>query len=196
METHHGHPKEIQPEDCEDDLFRAITEYEKNKGKESYMKDDEPNDGNDDEMKAWFLMKRKASTQKKAEWDRGVAKGRAFFQEIIRLWMEMEVKLHQLGTDGLTESDLEEMEEMDKEQEEVEEHIQEMELFEERFVEYILDEEDKIILKICEEQEKINKEMEMEIMCQEFVVNHQFLGLNGHDYDDYKTKKCEKEADE
>ena len=101
--------------------------------------------------------------------------------------MEMEVQLHQLGTDGLTESDLEEMEKMDKEQEEVEERIQEMELFKERFVEYVLDKEDKIILKICEEQEKINEEMEMEIMRQEFIVNCQFLGLNGHDYDDYET---------
>ena len=172
METHYGHPEEVQPEDHEDNLFRAITEYEKKKGKESYMKDDEPNDGNDNEMKAWFLLKRKASTQKKAEWDRGVAEGRAFFQEIIRPWMEMEVQLHELGTDGLTESDLEEM---DKEQEEVVERIQEMELFEQRFVKYVLDKEDKIILKICEEQEKINEEMQMEIMRQEFIANGQFL---------------------
>ena len=66
------------------------------------MKHDEPNDGDDgddDEMKTWLLMKKKASTQKKAEWDRGVAKGRAFFAQIIQPWMDMEVWLHDLGTD-------------------------------------------------------------------------------------------------
>ena len=47
---------------------------------------------------------------------------------------------------------------------------------------------------MCEEQEKINEEMEMEIMRQEFIANHQFLGLNGYDYDDYKRKKLNKEA--
>ena len=78
--------KDVQPEDPEDDLFCAITEYENKKGKESETKHDEPDDGDDgddDEMKAWLLMKKKASTQKKAEWDRGVAEGWAFFAEII-----------------------------------------------------------------------------------------------------------------
>ena len=128
MGTHDSHPKQVQPEHCEDDLFCAITDYKKKKSKESYMKNDQPDDGNgnDNEMKALFLMKRKASTQKQAEWDRGVTKGKAFFQEIIQPWMDMEVQLHDLGTDGLTESDLEKMEETDKEQEEVEECIQEM----------------------------------------------------------------------
>ena len=86
MDTHHSETKDVQPEDREDNLFRAITEYEKKKGKESETKHDEPDDGDDgddDEMKALLLMKKKASTQKKAEWDRGVAKGQAFFAEII-----------------------------------------------------------------------------------------------------------------
>ena len=72
------------------------------------MKHDEPGDGDngdDDEMKAWLLMKKKASTQKKAEKDRGVTKGRAFFAQIIRPWMDMEVRLHELGTDGPMESE-------------------------------------------------------------------------------------------
>ena len=195
METHHGDLKQVLPEDCDDDLFHAITEYEKKKGKESDTKHDEPNDGDDNDIKAWLLMKRKASTQKKAEWDRGVAKGRAFFQEIIQPWMEMEVQLHELGTDGPTESNLEETEETDKEQEEVEERIQEMEVLEERFAKYVFNKEDKKILKICEEQKKINEEMEIDIIRQEFVMNHQFLGLNEHYYDDYKMKKCEEEVD-
>ena len=86
MDTHHRETKDVQPEDQEDDLFRAITEYENKKGKEIEMKHDEPDDGDggdDDKMKAWLLMKKKASTQKKAEWDRGVTKGWAFFAEII-----------------------------------------------------------------------------------------------------------------
>ena len=83
MDTHHRETKDVQPEDPEDNLFHAITEYENRKGKESETKHDEPDDGDDDEMKAWLLMKKKASTQKKAKWDRGVAKGRAFFAEII-----------------------------------------------------------------------------------------------------------------
>ena len=130
MDTHHSKMKDVQPEDREDDLFRAITEYENKKGKESETKHDEPDDGDDgddDEMKAWLLMKKKASTQIKAEWDRGVAKGRAFFAEIIRPWMDMEVRLHDLGTDGPMESELEGIEETDKEQEEVEKRIEEME---------------------------------------------------------------------
>ena len=131
MDTHHRETKDAQPEDLEDDLFHAITEYENKKGKEIEMKHDEPDDGDggdDDEMKAWLLMKKKASTQKKAEWDRGVAKGWEFFAEIIRPWMDMEVPLHNLGTDGLMESELEGIGEMEKEQEEVQKRIEEMEV--------------------------------------------------------------------
>ena len=127
MDTHHRETKDVQPEDREDDPFHAITEYENKKGKEIETKHDEPDDGDDDEMKAWLLMKKKASTQKKAEWDRGVTKGRAFFAEIIRPWMDMEVQLHDLGTDGPTESELEGIEDTEKEQEEVQKCIEEME---------------------------------------------------------------------
>ena len=127
MDTYHSEMKDVQPEDRDDDLFCVITEYKKKKGKEIETKYDEPDDGDDDEMKAWLLMKKKSSTQKKAEWDRGVAKGQPFFSEIIQPWMDMEVWLHELGTDGLMESELEGIEETDKEQEEVEKHIEEME---------------------------------------------------------------------
>ena len=174
MDTHHSEMKDVQLEDQEDDLFHAITEYENKKGKESETKHDEPHDGDDgddDEMKAWLLMKKKASTQKKAEWDRGVTKGRAFFAEIIQPWMDMEVQLHDLGTDGLTESELEGIEETDKEQEEVEKHIEEMEADEQieelekcerDFMEYISGEEDRELVENCDklqrkwEEEQIN----------------------------------------
>ena len=86
MDTHDSETKDVQPEDREDDLFRAITEYEKKKGKESEMKHDEPNDGDDgddDEMKALLLMKKKSSTQKKAEWDRGSLKDGHFLLKLF-----------------------------------------------------------------------------------------------------------------
>ena len=41
--------------------------------------------------------------------------------------MDMEVWLHDLGTDGPTESELKGIEETEKEQEEVQKHIEEME---------------------------------------------------------------------
>ena len=83
MDTHHREMKDVQPEDREDDLFHAITEYENKKGKEIETKHDEPYDGDDDEMKACLLMKKKASTQKKAEWDRGVTKGWVFLLKLF-----------------------------------------------------------------------------------------------------------------
>ena len=207
MDTHHWETKDVQPEDREDDLFCAITEYENKKHKEIEKKHDEPydaDDGDDSEMKASLLMKKKASTQIKAESDRGVAKGQAFFAKIIQPWMDMEVRLHDLGTDGQMESELEGIEEMEKEQEEVQKCIEEMEADEQikelekckrDFIKYISDEEDRELVENCD---KLLRKWEEEQIGNMKIINENIIEELGKkeqedDTDLDLSTKCVKE---
>ena len=83
----------------------------------------------------------------------------------------MEVRLHELGTDGPIESELEGIEETEKEQEEVEnrieemeadERIEELEKCEHDFMEYISEEEDRELVENCDKVQRRWEEEQIE----------------------------------
>ena len=93
----------------------------------------------------------------------------------------MEVQLHDLGTGGPTESELEGIEETEKEQEEVQKRIKEMEADErikelekcERdFMEYISDEEDRELVENCD---KLQRKWEEEQIKNMKIINKNII---------------------